>query len=375
MTLRIVTRPVITIPKMAVLGVNEMPNTAEDVSSVGEGRLKDAVMDLAPRDAKRLVRCGREARWAYDNPEIRDLLHKGLIHLDEKDMIKTFLEWKDEDCFLSFFNEDTGEVFETLSPKRGNPTYAKNKRKKAWEINQGLKKLDLDYPVPHARDVVRDTHLLLVTLTFDQRAITKDGAWHLLTSKGQAFNRFSANLSKIFGTKASWKIKEGTGSGYPAPHVLVMLDRPVRAFRYKKTWRIQSGKALDRLRKAWPYGFIDVLAVISSKVGKYGVVYYLMKYLTKSISFSYRNDNSFASEQWEKEKAAIKTHVWNKVFKCRDVLSKAFKQRLNVVHPVRLKENSDERIWSLFSIDYRTSPLRIAFPRITGLSAMKLGII
>jgi hypothetical protein len=291
------------------------------------------------------------------------------------DMVKTFLEWEEEDCFLSFFNEDTGELFETLSSKRGNPAYAKNKRRKAWEINQGLKKLDLDYPVPHTRDVVRDTHLLLVTLTFDQKRATKDGAWHLLTSKGQAFNRFSANLSKIFGTKASWKIKEGTRSGYPAPHVLVMLDRPVRAFRYRKNWRIQSKKILDRLKKAWPYGYIDVMAIISSKVGKYGVVGYLMKYLTKSISFSYKNSDSFASEQWEREKAAILTHVWNKVFKCRDVLSKAFKQRLNVVRPVRPKANPCERVWSLFSFDYRISPLRIGPPRVIGLSPMKFGAI
>jgi hypothetical protein len=281
-------------------------------------------------------------------------------------MVKTFLEWKDEDCFLSFFNEDTCEAFETLSPKRGNPAYAKNKRKKAWEIYQGLKKLDLDYPVPHARDVVRDTHLLLVTLTFDQKAITKDGAWHLITSKGKAFNRFSANLSKIFGTKASWKVKEGTGSGYPAPHVLVMLDRPVRAFRYRKTWRIQSEKILDRLRKAWPYGFIDVMAIISSKVGKYGVVGYLTKYLTKSVTLSYKNSSSLASEQWEKEKTAILTHVWNKVFKCRDVLSKAFKQRLNSVHLARSDANSGKGIWALFSFDHRIDLISSIVPRLVG---------
>jgi hypothetical protein len=113
------------------------------------------------------------------------------------------------------------------------------------------------------------------------------------------------------------------------------------------------------LRRAWPYGFIDVLAVLSSKVGKHGVVHYLTKYLTKSISFTYKNDDSFASEQWEREKTAIKTHVWNKVFKCRDVLSKAFKQRLNAVRPLKLETNSSERKWSLCWIDHRISLLRI----------------
>jgi hypothetical protein len=274
-------------------------------------------------------------------------------------MVETFLEWIEEECYVNLVNNETGEFLEVLSPKRGNPAYARNKRKKASEIHQGLKKLDWDYPVPHARNLVRDTHMLLVTPTFDQKRITKEDAWQSLTSKGKAFNRFSANMSKIFGSKATWKVKEATKSGYPAPHILVILDKPVRAFRYKMTWRLQSQELLERLRRAWPYGFIDVRAVISNRVGRYGVVYYLMKYFTKSISFSYKGDGSFDSGQWEKEKAAIKTHVWNKVFRCRDVLSKAFKQRLNAVRPLKLETSSSERKWSLCWIDYRISLLRI----------------
>jgi hypothetical protein len=347
------------ILKTGVLGANDMSQTAEELSSSREGRLKDPPIDLSPRDAKRLAGYESETKWVYDNSEVRDLLYKGRIRLDENDMVKTFLEWKDEECHVNFRNEETGEFLEVLSPKRGNPAYAKNKRKKASEIYQGLKKLDWDYPVPHTRNLVRDTHLLLITLTFDQNATTKEEAWRLLTAEGKALNRFSANMSKILGTKATWKVKEATKSGYPAPHILVVVDRPVRAFRYKMKWRIQSEKVLDRLRRVWPYGFIDVLAVISSKVGKHGVVYYLMKYLTKSISFSYKGDGSFDSGQWEKEKAAIKTHVWNKVFRCRDVLSKAFKQRLNAVRPLKLETNSSERKWSLCWIDYRISLLRI----------------
>jgi hypothetical protein len=357
--LLVVRRPDAEVSKTGVLGANEMSQTAEELSLSRKGRPKDPPIDLSPRDAKRLAGYESETKWVYDNSEVRDLLHKGRIRLDEKDMVKTFLEWKDEECHINFRNEETDEFLEVLSPKRGNPAYARNKRRKASEIYQGMKKLDWDYPVPHARNLVRDTHLLLITATFDRKKITKEEAWRLLTSKGKALNRYSANLEKIFGSKATWKVKEATKSGYPAPHILVILDKPVRAFRYKMKWRIQSERVLDRLRRAWPYGYIDVLAVISSKVGKHGVVYYLMKYLTKSISFSYKNSDSFESEQWESEKGAIKMHVWNKVFRCRDVLSKAFKQRLNSVRPLKLETNSSERKWSLCWIDYRISLLRI----------------
>lgn len=276
-------------------------------------------------------------------------------------MVRTFLEWKEEDIILTFLNENTEERFQVLSAKRGNSAYAKKKRKKAWEINQGLVKLNLDFPVYHAREVVKDTHLLLITLTFDQKLMSKDGAWHLMTSKGEAFNRFSANVSKIFGTKATWKVKEGTGSGYPAPHILIILDRPVRVFRYKKNWRLQSRSALERLRRAWPYGFIDVRGVVSGKVGKCGVVSYLTKYLTKSISVNINEDEPAEQGQWDREKTAILTHVWNKVFKCRDVLSKAFKDRLNRIHPARPEATSDGREWSLSSMDHYMSIQRIVF--------------
>jgi len=35
--------------------------------------------------------------WAYDNPELRDLLHKGRVNLDVEHMEKTFKELVNED--------------------------------------------------------------------------------------------------------------------------------------------------------------------------------------------------------------------------------------------------------------------------------------
>jgi hypothetical protein len=267
-------------------------------------------------------------------------------------MIKTFLDWKDNDCYLTFTEEDTGKSIEILAAKRGNEAYAKKKRMKAWEIVQGLKRLELDFPVEHSRNIYRNTHLILVTLTFDQRQVTKEEAWRLLTTKGKALNRFSANLSKALGTKATWKVKEATASGYPAPHILVFLDRPIRSFYYRGNWRIQSQAMIERLKRAWPYGFIDVKAVISSRVNRSNVVYYLTKYLTKSIALRSIDDN-FDPEQFERERVAILTHIWNKLYRSRDVLSKAFKQRLNSIHRSETDKISNDTIWQLISVEFR----------------------
>ncbi len=290
-------------------------------------------------------------------------------------MERTFLEWKDEDCVLYFQNKETEEVVETISPKRGNASYAKKKSMKAWEIKKGLDGLTLDYPVRGMRSsLIRDSHLLLVTLTFDQKKTAKQEAWRLLTSKGKACNRFSAMISKVFGTKATWKIKEGTVSGYPAPHILVFVDKSVRIFRYKNGWRLQSQEKLERLRKAWPYGFIDVQAIVSNKVGKRNVVYYLTKYLTKTISPKAHKKVTLSSKEMKVERIAVQTHVWNKLFKSRDVLSKAFKQRLNQLRPLKAKPEPNEKPWSLLSIEYAINPLKLKFPDVTRVLPIKSGI-
>jgi hypothetical protein len=175
--------------------------------------------------------------WAYDNPELRTLLHKGLVHLDVDYMEKTYKDWVNEDINLTFIDYETEETREHISPKRGNASYARKKGLMAWEIRKGLDKLELDYPVQGMRSsLFRDTHLFLITLTFDQKKISAQDAWEKLTSKGGALNRFSANLYKVFGTKAKWTIKEGTSSDYPTPHILLFVDKPVHVFRHNRKW-------------------------------------------------------------------------------------------------------------------------------------------
>ena len=304
--------------------------------------------------------------WKYDIPELRDLLHENKVVLNEKDLVNSFLDWKDEDCIITFHNDTTDESYEKLSPKRGNETYAKNKRKVAWEINKGLSKMRFDFPVARSRNIVRAVHLLMITLTFDPKKVSKEEAWHLLTTKGKAFNRFSANLSKMFGTKATWKIKEANSSGYPAPHIFVMLDKPIRAFRFHGKWRLQSNHILERLRGVWRYGFIDVEAIVDNKVKKRKVVGYLTKYLTKSVSVSRKDGKMLDVNDLGKERIAILTHAWNKVYRSRDILSKSFKQRLNFQY--KEKENRLEpEQWIIEDIRYSTLIVKSELVELSGI--------
>lgn len=265
--------------------------------------------------------------------------------------------------FEEFYSKQS---FQILSSKRGNSTYAKKKRKLAWQINQGMKGMEWDYECNNSRNIVRDTHLILITLTFDRKLTSKEKAWHLLTAEGKELNKLQANISKIFGKNATWKIKEGTVSGYPAPHILVMLDRPIRAFRYRGTWRIQSNSKVERLKEKWKFGFLDVRAIVSNKIKNSNVIGYLTKYLTKFVSFKYEPGKKVKVDDLGKEATAILTNVWNKVYRSRDVLSKSFKQRLNAIHDVRLdriypelklpNKDSIMKKWILNEINYDQLP-------------------
>jgi hypothetical protein len=48
----------------------------------------------------------------------------------------------------------------------------------------------------------------------------------------RALNRFKANLTKIVGSKATIQVKEAQSNGIPAPHILVLVDKPFKAKKH-----------------------------------------------------------------------------------------------------------------------------------------------
>jgi hypothetical protein len=189
-------------------------------------------------------------------------------------------------------------------------------------------------------------------------------AWFLTSARGQEQNRFKANLTKIFGSRASVTAKEAQSNGYPAPHILLLLDKPVRVRRHcgKKglSWRIEENGILEKMRNAWPWGFIDVEAVVGSENRKchgYSTpVNYLAKYLTKHLDLTKYPELAEARTIQEipnGQRTAVFTHLWNRILRSRDFyVSKAFKDRLNrmsISTPVEPQIDQDK--WILSAIE------------------------
>jgi len=277
-------------------------------------------------------------------------LHNGDIQLSQGDLVSAFREWRNEDVILHFEDQD-GEIVEALGPKRGNLPYAKKKRKKWRQLQTGMDGLVWDYDVPGSRKrVKRKTHLLFITPTFARDRSIQE-AWRLCTSRGQALNVFSAKLYKILGNKATFKAKEAQSSGYPAPHILCIIDRPVTAFKHKNHWRVQNRRIVEQIKKAWPYGYVDVRACVDGRVEGRGVMSYMMKYATKVVSPDPLQPNQ--------THIAELTHAWQKVYGIRDVISKQFLERLNLLHVEPVSEDTGPR-WELKQIEYRPDLVLLA---------------
>lgn len=280
----------------------------------------------------------------YWSPLMREALHNGQTTVEQDDLVQAYREWRDVDVVLEFQHKD-GTTIEAVGSKRGNLPYARKKRRKYRQLQQGMDGLKWDYEIPKARPEVKcKTHLLFITTTFDRSRSIQE-SWRLCTSRGQALNRFSARLHKILGNKAMYKAKEAQASGYPAPHILCIIDRPVIAYRHKGKWRVQNRDIVEQIKQAWPYGFVDVQACVDGKVEGRGVMSYMMKYATKVISPD--------PLQPKQANIAELTHAWNKIYGTRDVISKRFMQRLNTLHVEPKEETGSESEWELTTIEYR----------------------
>jgi hypothetical protein len=269
-------------------------------------------------------------------------LHNGEFQISQDDLLTAYREWRDEEVILHF-EDSNGEYAESTGSKRGNWVYAYKKRKKMKYLQSGMDGLKWDHEVPKARsNVMRKTHLLFITLTFN-RSYSIQQSWQLTSSRGGALNRFSARLSKIVGNKATYKAKEAQESGYAAPHIMVILDRPVTAFKHGKAWRIRDRHIVNQIKEAWPYGFVDVQACVGGKVRGSSPISYMMKYATKTLTREVKSKHGRIAEL---------THAWNKVFGTRDVIGRQFLERLNL-HAVEPEASPSG--WELKDIEIRPS--------------------
>jgi len=329
-------------------------------------KLKDVLLNVRKLE----FRANASGDWPFDRQElIRDLV-RGKRSLSDPTLQAILLDWIESEDYNKFMDLETGEVVYAQSAKRGNKVYATRKTKKRDLIKSALDDRIFDYPVPGFRNR-RRTRLLLVTVNFDRSKFTAEEAWAALRStkiedldcEFNVLNRLNANFRKIFGPHGTLISKEAQSSGYPAPHIILLLDDPVTVERHvgkggKVTWRLVEERILNRIgkgplmrklsktdyRKAidmnpiWRHGFIDFEGIVKEERGKSGrdtVTYafkYIVKCLTEDGSSSIKGIRDINSVDNPKVRTMLFTHMGNKCFRTRDVsFGKGFKDRIGLL--------------------------------------------
>ncbi|MBR6214576.1 MAG: hypothetical protein IKQ67_08055 [Candidatus Methanomethylophilaceae archaeon] len=325
-------------------------------------------------------RSDNNGEWPYGSPNdlMKQLLNKEQSLFDPH-LQANFLDWVESEDYNKFVNTQTGEVIYALSAKRGNKVYATRKTKNRDKVKNSLDGKEFDVPVAGSHDR-RMTRLLLVTVNFDRARMTAEEAWASLRSTGiegidyefNVLNKLNANISKIFGKHGTLISKEAQSSGYPAPHLIILLDHPIMVQRHigrdgKVTWRLCNPRILDRIgkglimrklcrtdyRKAidqnpiWKHGFIDFEGIVrekGSKSGRDAITYafkYLVKCLTEDGSASIRDISDINSVKDSGKRTMLFTHLGNKCFRTRDIsFGKGFKDRIGLLPDQKSDEPS-----------------------------------
>ncbi len=303
----------------------------------------------------------------------------GAVSLSDHWLQSMFLDYIEKMEYSEFYNSQTGKLIYIPVPKRGNLPYAINKGRRRDEIIDAMSRIAFDEPVHGFRNL-RRTRLLFVTLTFDPRKKTAEEAWASLKSTRpegsdndyNVINRFDANISKILGKHGKLVSKEAQSNGYPAPHVLIVLDDPVivRRKRIKGDiirWFIDDESILRRLGKdaesrkkvkrdyigaidsnpVWKHGFFDIEGVVSENrfKGRKHVCSYLFKYLSKCLTKDNSESTNYLDTISESRDhntlVALWTHFCNKCFRNRDITyGKGFRDRIGLLSKKQMEPKS-----------------------------------
>ena len=306
-----------------------------------------------------------------------DLMSKlvnGEITMADDSLQNDLLTWMRKEDYNVFKNLQTGEEIYALSCKRGNKVYATRKTQQKNQILDVLDGKEFDHPMrgfPNRRW----TRLLMITVSFDRDQFTMEEAWAALRSKPiegcesrcNLINRLDANLRKVFGPHGKLLCEEAQQDGYPAPHMIIVLDEPVMVEHHRgrngESWRLcdprllrrigkdtmarklafKDPKKLIRINPLWKHGFIDIQGIVKGSRFKHkkNAISYPFKYLTKCLteeSSSLIESLDSINEVKDKGlRTTLFTHFGNKCFRTRDIsYGKGFRDRIDA--PIDSKE-------------------------------------
>jgi hypothetical protein len=283
-----------------------------------------------------------------------------------------FLEYVSNDQYSVLHNPVEDKYIVPLTPKRGNRSYAYKQYKKFKPIMDSFKERSFSKTVNN-RGTMQLTSALLITFTFDHKQWLTSDAWK---SSTKVINQFKAYLTKTLGLSyGSFLSKEGTKSGYPSPHLIVLLDNAVPAFKHNGKWRIQSQKLVNDLKGAWARysrgSFCDIRAIVDGKIGKRNAMSYVLKYAMKTVSLDPDNPDPIA----------INTHAFQKLYNLRNQVSKDFLQRIDYAPTYtrldivsnELKLITKQRDKLIAEIEQQNLPFPFAIP-ISGHSKQLIGL-
>ena len=231
-----------------------------------------------------------------------------------------YLNYVSDDSYSVLYNPIEDRYITPLTPKRGNRAYAYKQHKKYKPLIDAFSERSFSSLASNRKTLYR-TSALLITFTYDRKQWSVTDAWRSVTS---VVNQFKAYLTKELKiTYGSFLSKEGTKDGYPSPHLILLLDNTVTAFKHNNKWRVQSLDLVNKLKDAWARysrgSYCDIQAIIDGKIGKRNALGYILKYATKTVSLD--PDKS--------DDTAIYTNAFQKLFNLRNIVSKDFKKRID----------------------------------------------
>ena len=241
------------------------------------------------------------------------------------ELVEAYREWVGTEEFSVVENIQTGDRFPITVSKLGNVKHAITKRAQLQPVIDAFDSMTLDLPIPGGRSKnQRMGYALLVTLTYDHKLLTPQEAYRRV---GSDINRFKARFTKIIDSQyVSMSVKEGTKSGYPAPHLIFIICKPQRVFLHKGKWRLQSMMLYRAIHEAWrdasggSYN-CDIEAIVGNGVKGTGktvrsAMSYVLKYITKASDPDALDTDS--------QHLADVTHAMMKYTGCRDIIGKRF---------------------------------------------------
>lgn len=292
--------PIVYCPSVDSEGPASVDCTLEDYQRVRDVKLRQV---LDSPSALTVESCGRSLSWVHDRPEVRQDIKNGCYNVPLEQIHEDYLDWLDDSLVITLRNIATGERVRKESSKRGNHAYASHQRKRFSDIDRGIDAL-VNRQKHHPGSNTAMTDVLMVTYTHDPSIVLSEAeAWTEFTSR---LNQWKVQAKRALGVGHLDVLcareacgGDGPNQDYPAPHAIVILDHPIMAFRWvsrtgkrrgKETYRVNNDTIHKELKRIWPYGHLDIQAVVGGRVvvdGKeQSATQYILQYVTKSINIA-----------------------------------------------------------------------------------------